>query len=265
MKQAQDFLDESMALFQLVADMDAEALARPTQFKGWTINRIIGHLHVWNEAAVLSLQDPEAFGQYVARLATLIGKGKTMADLEAERLFGMIGPDLVAAWRDHLSVIAEAFDRTDPSKRVPWVGPSMSARSAMTARLMETWAHGQAVFDLEGIEREEADRIENIVTLGVRTYDWTFKVRGQQPPGPMPQLRLTLPSGRLLEMGEGPDQISGPARDFCQVVCQTRNIADVALEVSGPTAVAWMQIAQCFAGPPEEPPSPGARFATRVA
>ena len=43
----------------------------------------------------------------------------------------------------------------------------MSARSAISARQMETWAHGQEVFDVLGADREEHDRIRNIVVLGL--------------------------------------------------------------------------------------------------
>jgi hypothetical protein len=34
------------------------------------------------------------------------------------------------------------FAGLDPSARLPWYGPPMSAASCVTARLMETWAHG---------------------------------------------------------------------------------------------------------------------------
>ena len=36
---------------------------------------------------------------------------------------------------------------------------------------METWAHGQALFDLAGKARPESDRISNIVYLGVNAFD----------------------------------------------------------------------------------------------
>jgi len=54
--------------------------------------------------------------------------------------------------------------------------------------------------------------------------------------------------------------IEGSAIEFCQVVTQVRNIADTGLRVVGETAMSWMAIAQCFAGPPENPPPPGSRF-----
>jgi uncharacterized protein (TIGR03084 family) len=138
----------------------------------------------------------------------------------------------------------------------------MSAISSITARLMETWAHAQAVYDRLGVERIDTDRIGNIVRLGVNTFGWTFKNRKEEPPGPMPRLHLTAPSGVIWEYGEGDDLIAGKANEFCQVVTQCRNIGDTSLTVTGPVATRWMGIAQCFAGPPNDPPPPGARHIT---
>jgi len=99
------------------------------------------------------------------------------------------------------------------------------------------------------------------VVLGVNTYGWTFKVRGLDAPTPMPFLRLTAPSGAVWSHGEesADERIEGLAEEFCQVVTQTRNIADTQLRVVGSNAAAWMANAQCFAGRPEDPPPPGTR------
>ncbi len=80
-------------------------------------------------------------------------------------------------------------------------------------------------------------------------------------PNPRPQLVLTAPSGEIWTYGEdaGDERIEGAAEQFCQVVTQTRNIADTELVVTGPNAKHWMNIAQCFAGPPNDPPKPGLR------
>ena len=75
----------------------------------------------------------------------------------------------------------------------------------------------------------------------------------------MPRLKLAAPSGAIWEYGEGEDLIEGSASEFCQVVTQCRNIGDTSLKVSGPVATRWMAIAQCFAGPPQDPPPVGAR------
>jgi uncharacterized protein (TIGR03084 family) len=137
----------------------------------------------------------------------------------------------------------------------------MSVRSSITARLMETWSHAQAVYDLLGVERLDTDRIRNIAQLGINTFGWTFHNRGEAPPGDVPAVRLTAPSGATWEWNveNTLDLVEGSASEFCQVVAQTRNIADTDLLVSGPVATRWMAVAQCFAGPVETPPPPGAR------
>jgi uncharacterized protein (TIGR03084 family) len=145
--------------------------------------------------------------------------------------------------------------------RVKWAGPDMSVRSSITARLMETWAHGQEVYDELGVVRVNGDRIRNIVVLGNNTYGWTFAVRGEQAPQPVPHLVLQAPSGEIWTYNEpsAEERIEGSAEAFCQVVTQVRNVADTDLVVCGPNAAQWMQKAQCFAGPPETPPAPGVR------
>ena len=161
----------------------------------------------------------------------------------------------------------------DPKTRVKWAGPDMSVRSSITARQMETWAHGQAVFDVFGQQREETDRIKNIVVLGVNTFEWTYKVRKLNPPGPMPQLLLTSPGGEQWAFGSdrGSDLetdtdtrhdelIKGSAVGFAQTVTQTRNAADTDLIITGPIATDWMSKAQCFAGAAVPPPAAGTRF-----
>ena len=46
-----------------------------------------------------------------------------------------------------LPALLDGFASVDPSRRLPWYGPDMSPASSVTARLMETWAHGQDVCD----------------------------------------------------------------------------------------------------------------------
>ncbi len=99
--------------------------------------------------------------------------------------------------------------------------------------------------------------------IGVRTYGWTFANRKLDPPGAPPYVRLTAPSGDIWEFNEPSDTnfVEGSAVEFCHVVTQGRNIAEVNLKVVGEPAEKWMAIAQCFAGPPENPPEPGSRTA----
>jgi uncharacterized protein (TIGR03084 family) len=261
MQPAFDFQAESNALAALIAPLSDAQFDTPTQFKGWTINMILRHLHVWNIAADLALCDAVAFDVFLGQMVAGI-RGGRLPDFEASYLGNLAGQKLHAAWVDQFEVMTAHFAAADPKARVKWVGPDMSVMSSITARLMETWAHGQAVYDVLGQTRQEHDRISNIVRLGVNTYNWTWKNRRVNAPGPMPQLRLTAPSGALWEYGDPSDSgmIEGAAHEFCQVVTQCRNIADTELAVTGHVAAQWMAVAQCFAGPPVAPPERGVRF-----
>lgn len=265
MQQALDFLTECDRFHALVAPLNDSALAQPTAFKRWTIGDIIGHLHVWNQAAQMSLKDELAFKAFMGQVGGIIRSGGDLNGFERAWLDGLDGQALVAAWATSYRATAADFAAADPAQRVPWAGPSMSARSSITARLMESWAHSQAVFDILGVERANGDALKNICVLGRNTYGWTFKNRRIEPPQPVPQLLLTAPCGALWTFGEpaGGEQIMGDAAQFCQVVTQTRNIADTALKVTGPNATTWMAIAQCFAGAPVDPPAPGVRGMAR--
>jgi uncharacterized protein (TIGR03084 family) len=257
MQQALDFKAESEALYTIVAPLSDSELETKTLFKEWTFNDIIGHLYVWNQAANLTLKDGDAFREF---FKTVIAAG-SLRKFETERLGDLRGRKLVQMWHEHFIETAESYGRTNPKTRVKWAGPDMTERSKITARLMETWAHGQAIYDQLGLVRKNADLIQNIVQLGVNTYNWTYNVRQSKAPGPMPHLKLEAPSGVIWKYGdEGQsDYIEGLAEEFCQVVTQCRNIVDTNLKVVGPVAQDWMAKAQCFAGGEEPPPRPGAR------
>jgi uncharacterized protein (TIGR03084 family) len=100
--------------------------------------------------------------------------------------------------------------------------------------------------------------------IGVRTFGWTFANRRLPVPGPAPHVRLVAPSGAVWEWNAESESglVEGSALDFCQVVTQTRNVADTRLQVTGEAATRWMAIAQCFAGGPVDPPKPGERTGT---
>ena len=178
-------------------------------------------------------------------------------DLPAEKQ----GRALLDQWREYFLTMCDSLAKANPKQRIAWSGPDMGVRMAATARQMETWAHGQDVYDLMRRPRAHTDRIKNIAVLGVKTFGWTFANRGLAAPTDTPHVRLTAPSGDTWEWNAPNDRnrIEGSALEFCQVVTQGRNIADVNLSVVGPSATRWMAIAQCFAGPPNDPPKAGQR------
>jgi uncharacterized protein (TIGR03084 family) len=260
MQQAYDFRGESEALYELLEPLAEGDYTTPTLFKNWTINDVLQHLHHFNIMADLSLSDPEKFSVEIAKIISLRDE-TSFVEASNQLLGGIKGPALLETWRAYYADMTPRFASTDPKQRVKWVGPDMSARSSITARLMETWAHGQEIYDVLGRRRVNTDRIRNIAHLGVNTFGWTFVNRKQPVPEPMPYVALAGPTGDIWEWGIQSDgeYIKGAAEEFCQVVCQTRNIADTNLKVVGSVANRWMSIAQCFAGVPRDPPLPGTR------
>ena len=260
--QAIDYRDECDALYALLADVDAARWSQPTQFKRWTLDDVLGHLHMFDYAARLTLEGPHAFAAFWESLSNSFAAGRSMAEYTRVWLRGCSGRELLQRWHEFSQQVAEEYAGLDPAQRVKWAGPDMSVRSCISARQMETWAHGQAAFDLLG-QRARRARPHPQHRHHGREY-LQLDVRESRPSGAVGQAaRPPAKSVGAWWTWNEPDErnrVEGSAVEFCQVVAQTRNIADTALRVSGEIAHEWMSMAQCFAGPPEPPPPPGTRF-----
>ena len=261
LQQAYDFRDECNAVYSILENLKEQDYEMPTQFKGWTFNNVIGHLHVWNYAADISLKDGDEWKNFANSALQALGNGSSMNEFEQTITKGIQGPELLSMWKEYYTDMTERFAVADPKKRVKWMGPDMSVRSSISARHMETWAHAQELYDSLGLDRINEDRIKNIVIIGNNTFKWCFTVHKKTLPSIRPYLKLTSPSGEIWEYNEisKEHKIEGLAEEFCQVVTQVRNIKDVNLKLTGDIAKEWMSVAQCFAGGAEQPPLPGTR------
>ncbi len=250
-QQAVDLSEEGAALKDLLDSLADSDWSRKTPFKQWTVNKVVQHLHGADKMAVLALKDADGFQRAKSDPSSV----RTLMNPNQE------SRDLLDTWWQFFVEMCDLLGKSDPSRRVPWFGPDMGVMMFTTARQMETWAHGQDIFDMFGRTRINSDRLKNIAVIGVRTYGWTFANRGMTPPGDAPYVCLTAPSGELWTFNEPSEvnRIEGDAAEFCHVVTQGRNIKDVNLKVVGEAATKWMAIAQCFAGPPEDPPETGSR------
>jgi uncharacterized protein (TIGR03084 family) len=262
--QAADFRAEADELRKLLVTLTDADWVRATLFKQWTVNDIVRHLHDGDLMAAASVAGPESFAMFRAERQALVDRGLTRVQAANERLGDLAGSRLLERWYEGMADLCEKLSALPPDTRLKWAGPDMGVRMFTTARQMETWAHGQAIYDLMGQTREPTDRLRNIAEIGVRTYGWTFANRKREVPGPAPHVRLIAASGTIWVWNDpSPENmIEGDALSFCQVVTQTRNVADTDLKVIGEPARIWMSLAQCFAGPPEDPPPPGMRVAT---
>lgn len=251
LQQAQDLREEGRALHAFLQTLDEREWPRATPFKGWTVHEVIAHLHLFDRAAMLALEEPADYLQEAEALIPAV----------QERTRTQSPGGMLRLWYDCFMEMCEGLGQAEPTRRLKWFGPDMGVRMFTTARQMETWAHGQDIYDLLRVQRTHTDRIKNIAVLGVKTFGWTFANRGIEVPPDVPFVRLTAPSGAIWEWNEPNEanRVTGPAVDFCRVVTQGRNVADTQLDIVGETATRWMAIAQCFAGPPADPPKPGER------
>jgi uncharacterized protein (TIGR03084 family) len=143
--------------------------------------------------------------------------------------------------------------------RVPWYGPPMSVASQLTARLMETWAHGQDIADALGAPPVASERLRHVVFLGWRAIPNSFAARGLPAPEAPVRVEVVSPAGECWTFGpdDAADRVSGPALDLALAVTQRRHLDDLAVVAEGPVAHQWLGIAQAFAGPPGPGRRPG--------
>lgn len=251
-----DLRAEQDSLDEIVSRIESGAWSTPTPAEGWDVRDQIGHLTFFDERATEAITDPEAFLARIEAAAKDIDRYMA-SHLDVAR---RSDPDQVLAhWRESRSAMLDALGALDPSARLVWYGPPMSARSFATARLMETWAHGQDIVDCLGVDRVPTDRLKHIAFLGVKTLGWSFTVNGLAVPTEAVHVDLEAPSGDQWVWNDESTQntLVGDAEDFCLVVTQRRHISDTGLDVTGPVAEQWISFAQAFAGPPGKGRPPG--------
>jgi uncharacterized protein (TIGR03084 family) len=251
---AGDLLAEYDALDAIVAPLPDDAWAAPTPSPGWSVADQIGHLTYFDGTATLAITDPDAFAASKDALFRSTDGGEALT-LGFYRT--MSPPDQLEAWRENRRRLADAAVTLTDDTRVVWYGPSMGAKSFLTARMMETWAHGQDIVDSIGARRPPTDRLRHIAQLGFITRGWSYVNRGLAPPETPVFVELVAPSGATWTWGpdDAVDRVRGGAEDFCLVVTQRRHVDDTALQVEGASAREWLMFAQAFAGPPTDGPA----------
>jgi len=250
----EDLLDEQAQLDGLVCGLTGEQWQLDTPSPGWRIIEQIGHLAYFDHTAAMAIVDPNAFDDHVKLL--LDARPKDDPTLTHAR--SLDPADLLSWWRECRTELQSAAATLGDKTRVEWYGPSMGAKSFLTARLMECWAHGTDIADALGESLQATDRIRHIVQLGVITRGWTYINRGLPTPGGDVLISLTSPSGEQWSWGaaDAESSVTGSALDFALVTSQRRNVAETSLVVEGHSAIDWLSKAQLFAGPPSDPPPP---------
>jgi uncharacterized protein (TIGR03084 family) len=256
---AADLAAEQGVLDRIVEPLDDEEWRLDTPSPGWRIADQIAHLAYFDHMAALAVTDPPAFAEHRDQLfAAGFSSPETIDAFTLAAARDLLPAELLSHWRAARSELAAAATLLDDHARIDWYGPSMSARSFLTARLMEVWAHGQDVADALGVDRPVTDRIRHIAQLGFITRGWTYANRGLPVPDTDVRVELTAPSGATWTWGpdDAPSAVVGSALDFVLVITQRRHRADTDLVTSDASVREWLTMAQAFAGPPTDGPAP---------
>lgn len=248
---------EGNLLWNAVAGLDEAGWATPTPAAGWSVATQIAHLLWTDETATLAAhsvegeQEKTAWDEVVLRA---IADPAGFADTGAHEVARLQPQAMLARWGSARTALTGALRALPAGERMPWFGPPMSATSMATSRFMETWAHSLDVGEALGLTPERSDRVRHVVHLGVRTRDYAFGVHELAPPAEAFRVELTAPSGDAWTWGPpaASQRVTGSAYDFCLLVTQRVHRDDTDLEAVGADAERWLDIAQCFAGPPGE-------------
>jgi uncharacterized protein (TIGR03084 family) len=219
---------------------------RPTPAKGWDVRDTVAHLADIDEIAIDTC---------TAGARPLNDFAAQFASPEDTTLWGVLrgrrrsGREVLAWWEDTSSRERDVLAGVDAAMRIPW-GIGMRRPSLVTARLMETWAHGLDVREALGLTVVDSDRLRHVVWLGYRALPYAFSFAGRErPPGEL-RVEVTSPSGdEVWEYGpaDAPNRITGPAGELCRLFAQ-RISRDEApgLVAEGDGAVAALEVARAF-------------------
>jgi len=219
---------------------------RPTPAKGWDVRDTVAHLADIDEIAIdTCTAGPRPLNDFAAQFASP----------EDTTLWGVLrgrrrsGREVLTWWEDTSSRERDVLAGVDAAMRIPW-GIGMRRQSLVTARLMETWAHGLDVREAVGLPVVDSDRLRHVAWLGYRALPYAFSFAGRErPPGEL-RVEVTSPSGdEIWEYGpaDAPNRITGPAGELCRLFAQ-RTSRDEArgLVAEGDGAVAALEVARAF-------------------
>lgn len=231
----------------------------PTPAAGWTVATSVAHLVWTDEVAVLAAHSHRSEADKAAWDDVVLGAladPHGFVDTGAHEVAELPRDQVLDRWARGRAALRQALTGLPDGTRMPWFGPPMSPASMATARFMETWAHALDVYDAAAREigqsrPDPSDRIRHVAHLGVRTRDYAFAMRGEEPPDEEFRVQLTAPSGETWAWGpeEAVQSVTGSAYDFCLLVTQRVHRDDTDLVAVGADAEHWLWIAQAFAGP----------------
>ena len=239
-----DLEAEQRELLGLVKMLGADEWLRPTPAWSWDVRDSIAHLADTDEMAIDTIASGPRALNLLSAAAAAAEDVTYQGVLRGRR---RAGNDVGRWWARTQAEERRRLRALAPDVRVPW-GLGMRAPSFVTARLMETWAHGLDVRVALGAPSVDTDRLAHVAWLATRALPYAYSVAEREIPAEPLRVELTLPSGAAWYFG--PDdagaRITGTASDYCRVFVRRRRIADTALVAEGDAALAALEVARAY-------------------
>lgn len=240
-----DLTAEQRELQQRLRAIDRDGWLQPTPARGWDLRDTIAHLADTDEMAIATATGaPGSIRERAAAAAS----GEDLTYQGVLRGRRRSGSEVLAWWESTTAAEHQMFESLDPNMRVPW-GIGMRVPSFVTARLMETWAHGLDVAAAVGVEPVDTDRLAHVAWLATRALPYAYTLAGREPPPEPVRVELTLPSGAEWTTGpaDATNRITGPAGEYCRVFVHRMKLGDArGLRAKGPAATSALAVARAF-------------------
>lgn len=235
---------EQADLEQLLRGQPDAAWLTPTPAAGWDVRDQVSHLADTEEIAY----DTSTGGpRQLNKEALSFPSPEDFTESGCEKGRKMNPSDVLEWWVTGAARTRGVLEQKDPKERIPW-GLGMAARTLVSARQMETWAHGLDIRAALGEAPNLTPRLRDIAWLVFRAFPYGFNhAKREMPTG---TLRMELDfNGERWDFG--PDQadnlITGDAGEFCRVGVQRLKLADATtLKAEGRLAEEALQVARAF-------------------
>ncbi len=240
-----DLAAEQHELVDVLRSVTGDTWFAATPAKGWDVRDTVAHLADTDEIAVDTCTGGHrSLNQYAQSLSS--AEDLTLCGVLAGRR--LTGAEVLGWWETSQAAERDVLAGLDPSVRVPW-GLGMRVPSFITARLMETWAHGLDIRATLGVEAHDTPRLRHVAWLAIRALPYAFGVAGVEPPAAVVRFELSGPDGEAWIFGppDALDHIRGDAGEFCRVFVQrlSRSAAST-LVAEGDAANAALHVARAY-------------------
>lgn len=250
----QDWQAESENLLEILDELNDEQWEMPTPAPGWTVKHQVAHLDWTERMLLLSVKDTQEFNR--VRKGVMVSPDEAV-DRAAKANAHQSGRELTMAWMETRKSLYEQLWLLEHGQRIAWFGPSMGVATALSARIMEIFAHGQDIRDALGIAPSASDRLRHIAHLAIAARDFSFTANSVSIPEEEFRIELEY-LGQIWTWGpeQSAERVIGLALDFGMLATRRRHRDDCAVKAYGEQSNRWLDIIQAYAGSPGQGRAP---------